>query len=35
MRVLDRALYLGPNLYAHFRVILLTVELGELEEWPT
>ena len=35
MKVIDKAVYLGPNLYAHFPVIRLTVDLGELEEWPT
>ncbi len=35
MRIRDTSVYLGPNLYALFRVIRMTVELGELEEWPT
>ncbi len=35
MRILDRSVYLGPNLYALFPVIRLTVDLGELEEWPS
>ena len=35
MKILSRAVYLGPSLYAHFRVIRLTVDLGALEEWPT
>ena len=35
MRILDKAVYVGPSLYAHFPVIRLDVDLGELEEWPS
>ena len=35
MRILDRAVYVGPSLYAHFPVIRLRIDLGELEAWPT
>ncbi len=35
MRILDKSVYLGPNLYALFPVIRLTVDLGELEKWPS
>ena len=35
MRILDRRTYLGPNLYANFRVIRWTVDLGPLEEHPS
>ena len=35
MKILERAVYLGPSLYAHFRVIRLKLDLGALEEWPT
>ena len=35
MRVLDRAVYVGPSLYAHFPVIRLELDLEALEEWPT
>ncbi len=35
MKILDRNVYLGPSLYAHFPVIRLTLDLGELEEWPS
>ncbi len=35
MKILDRNVYLGPNPYAHFPVIRLTLDLGELEAWPT
>ena len=35
MKVTKSAVYLGPNLYAQFPVIRLTVDLGLLEDWPT
>lgn len=35
MRIIDRAVYVGPSLYAHFPVIRLELDLGELEQWPT
>ncbi|MCY7354873.1 MAG: cyanophycin synthetase [Lysobacter sp.] len=35
MRVLNRTVYVGPSLYAHFPVIKLELDLGELETWPT
>ncbi len=35
MRILDRSVYVGPSLYAHFPVIRLELELGALEAWPT
>ena len=35
MRILDRSVYVGPSLYAHFPVIRLEVDLGPLEAWPT
>ncbi len=35
MKILSRSVYVGPNLYALFRVIRLTVDLGELENWPS
>lgn len=35
MRIIERAVYQGPSLYAHFPVIRLVVDLGPLEEWPT
>jgi cyanophycin synthetase len=35
MKILERNVYVGPNLYAHFRVIRLSLDLGALEEWPT
>ena len=35
MLILDRAVYVGPSLYAHFPVIRLEVDLGPLEEWPS
>lgn len=35
MRILDRSVYGGPSLYAHFPVIRLELDLGELENWPS
>jgi cyanophycin synthetase len=35
MRIDERRVYRGPNLYAHFPVIRLTVDLGALETWPS
>src|SRR5215212_2475543 len=35
MRILDRAVFVGPSLYAHFPVIRLDVDLGVLEDWPS
>ncbi len=35
MRILEKAVYVGPNLYALFPVIRLTVDLGTLEAWPS
>src|SRR5512147_551649 len=35
MRLVDSSIYLGPSIYALFPVIRLTVDLGELETWPT
>ncbi len=35
MRILNRSVYVGPSLYAHFPVIRLELDLGELEAWPT
>src|SRR5262245_19286680 len=35
MKVLERRVYRGPSLYAHFPVMRLTVDLGKLEEWPS
>lgn len=35
MRIVNRAVYIGPSLYAHFPVIRLEVDLGPLEAWPT
>ncbi len=35
MRVLDRSVYVGPSLYAHFPVIKLELDLEALEAWPT
>jgi cyanophycin synthetase len=35
MRILDRSVYVGPSIYAHFPVIKLELDLGALEAWPT
>jgi cyanophycin synthetase len=35
MQVLERRVYRGPSLYAHFPVMRLTVDLGALEAWPS
>jgi cyanophycin synthetase len=35
MKLLDSSVYLGPSIYAHFPVIRLTIDLGELEQWPS
>jgi cyanophycin synthetase len=35
VRILDRSVYVGPSLYAHFPVIRLELDLGALEAWPT
>jgi cyanophycin synthetase len=35
MRILDRSVFVGPSLYAHFPVIRLELDLRELEQWPT
>ena len=35
MRILERSVYVGPSLYAHFPVIKLELDLEALEDWPT
>jgi cyanophycin synthetase len=35
MRILDRSVYVGPSVHAHFPVIRLELDLGALEAWPT
>jgi cyanophycin synthetase len=35
MELLERRVYRGPSLYAHFPVMRLTVDLGVLESWPS
>lgn len=35
MRIVERNVYVGPSLYAHFPVIKLLLDLGALEAWPT
>jgi cyanophycin synthetase len=35
MNILERRVYVGPNLYAHFPVVRLTVDLEALEDHPS
>ncbi len=35
MKILDQRVYVGPNLYANFKVIRFTLDLGPLEEAPS
>ncbi len=35
MKVLETRVFQGPNIWAHFPVIQLSVDLGALEDWPT
>lgn len=35
MKILERRIYRGPNLYARFPVIRLRLALGALERWPS
>ncbi len=35
MKIVERAVYVGPNLYASFPVIRFRVDLGPLEAWPS
>jgi len=35
MKLLETSVYLGPSIYAHFPVIRYTLDLAELERWPT
>ena len=35
MKIVGTSVYLGPNVYANFRVLRLAVDLGLLEQWPT
>lgn len=35
MKVLETRVYQGPNLYAHFPCMRLTLQLGKLEDWPS
>ena len=35
MKILATNVYLGPSLYAHFRVIRHEVDIGVLEDWPS
>ncbi len=35
MKILDQRVYVGPNLYANFKVIRFTLDLGPLEDYPS
>ncbi|TNE48472.1 MAG: cyanophycin synthetase [Deltaproteobacteria bacterium] len=35
MKIISKRVYKGPNLYAHFRVMRMTVDLGPLEQAPS
>ena len=35
MKIVAKRVYVGPNIYANFRVIALTIQLGTLEEHPS
>ena len=35
VRILDQSVYVGPNLYANFKVIRMTLDLGPLESAPS
>ena len=35
LRILDKAVFVGPSLFAHFPVIRLDIDLGPLEDWPS
>lgn len=35
MKILERNVYVGPSLYAHFPVIRVLLDLGPLEDWPS
>ncbi len=35
MKIVSTNVYVGPNIFAHFRVIRHVLDLGELEQWPT
>jgi cyanophycin synthetase len=35
MKIVSTNVYVGPNIWAHFRVIRHVIDLGELEAWPT
>lgn len=35
MRVLERSVYIGPNLHSHTPMIRICLDLGTLEAWPS
>ena len=35
MKILNKSVFVGPNVYANFPVICYQIDLGELEKWPS
>ncbi len=35
MKILNKNVYVGPNIYANFPVIRYQIDIGELEQWPS
>lgn len=35
MKILNKSVFVGPNVYANFPVICYQIDLGELEQWPS
>ena len=35
MQILERRVFRGPSVYAHFPVMRLALDIGALEQWPT
>jgi len=35
MKILNKNVYVGPNVYANFPVICYQIDIGELENWPS
>ncbi len=35
MKIVSTNVYVGPNVYAHFKVVRHVLDLGELDDWPT
>jgi cyanophycin synthetase len=35
VKILNKSVFVGPNVYANFPVICYQIDLGELEKWPS